>query len=110
MGRACNLVQDIAIDFYFEIESEDGDKTISATGLDGKIYRLTKPNPEKLKALKEAVSDESKQMDYLEWLRKRRPNDSEQGGNPNGNPTEPCAQIASASWAKVGPPSASRSL
>jgi hypothetical protein len=65
-----NPVKDITIDFVYETVSEDGDKTIHAYDLKGNIYRLIKPNPTKLAQLKSEASDESKQEDYSEWLRR----------------------------------------
>lgn len=64
-------VKDIVIDFSYETETEDGDKTIHAYGLNDNIYRLTKPSPAKLAELKKEASDESKQEDYADWLRRR---------------------------------------
>lgn len=68
---ARNPVKDILVDLAYETESADGDRTIHAYSLDGSIYRLTKPNPVKLAELKKEASDESKQADYAEWLRRR---------------------------------------
>ena len=64
-----NPVKDIVIDFVYETESRDGDKTIHAYDLKGNIYRMTKVNPTKLAELKS--SNESKQKDYRDWLRRR---------------------------------------
>jgi hypothetical protein len=64
-------VKDITIDFSYETTEEDGSRTIHAYGLNGNIYRLNLPTPDKLAELKEAESDESKQEDYSDWLRRR---------------------------------------
>jgi hypothetical protein len=64
-------VKDITIDFSYETTTQDGDKTTHAYDLKGNIYRLTLPNPAKLAELKKAASDESKQEDYADWLRRR---------------------------------------
>jgi hypothetical protein len=64
-------IKDITIDFSYETNSEDGDKTIHAYDLKGNIYRMTLPNPDKLAALKKEASDESKQEDYADWVRRR---------------------------------------
>ena len=59
------------VDYVYETVSEDGDKTIHAYDLNGNIYRLTLPNPKKLAELKKGASDESKQEDYGDWLRRQ---------------------------------------
>jgi hypothetical protein len=64
-------VKDITIDLSYVTTTEDGDKTIHAHDLKGNIYRLTLPNPSKLAELKKEASDESKQEDYAEWVRRR---------------------------------------
>ncbi len=64
-------VKDITIDFSYETITEDGEKTIHAYDLKGNIYRLTLPNPRKLAGLKAQASDEKKQEDYSDWLRRR---------------------------------------
>lgn len=63
-------LKEIVIDFSYETETADGNKTIHAYDLKGNIYRLTKPNPTKLVQLKSEASDESKQEDYSEWFRR----------------------------------------
>lgn len=71
---SCNPVEEVVVDFWFEEEAKDGDKTIHAFALDGRILLITKPNPTKLAELKKA-SDESKQgeqLDYSEWLLTKR--------------------------------------
>ena len=49
-----NPVQEIVIDFLYETESDEGDKTIHAYALDGRIFLITKPNPAKLAELRKA--------------------------------------------------------
>jgi hypothetical protein len=49
-----NPVQEIVVDFTYETENEDGDKTIHAYSIDGRILLITKPNPTKLARLVEA--------------------------------------------------------
>ncbi len=65
-----NPVEEIVVDFVYETESDEGDKTIHAYALDGRILLITKPNPTKLAELKKGISDESKQEDYADWLRR----------------------------------------
>lgn len=66
-----NPVEEVVIDFYYQTRSEDGDETIHAYAIDGRILLITKPNPTKLAELKKGASDEKKQEDYAEWLRRR---------------------------------------
>ena len=70
-----NPVQEIIIDFSYETQNEDGDQTIHAYTLDGRILLLTTPNATKMAELKKAEalfgpSDENLQ-------RKGRPNPDE---------------------------------
>lgn len=75
-------VKDIVIDFTYETETEDGDKTIHAYDLKGNIYWLTKPNPTKLAKLKAQTSDASKQEDYADWARRQHPNWDDESHHP----------------------------
>ncbi|HZW85020.1 MAG TPA: hypothetical protein VFE91_03850 [Nitrososphaerales archaeon] len=70
MSSCRNPVEEVVVDFTYETESPDGDKTIHAYSLDGRVILITKPNPAKLARLKQAESDEKKQEDYSEWLRR----------------------------------------
>jgi len=66
-----NPVEEVVIDFSYETTSEEGDKTIHAYALDGRILLITKPNPAKLVELKKAESDGRVTEDYSEWLGRR---------------------------------------
>ena len=67
----------IDIVFYQEGEDEIGQPFIIAKGYDGTLYTLTKV---RLIAADKITMTPDESYD---------PNDSERGGNPNGNPTEP---------------------
>jgi hypothetical protein len=54
MSSCKNPVEEVVVDFTYETESPDGDKTIHAYALDGRILLITKPNPTKLAELKKA--------------------------------------------------------
>ena len=71
-------VKEITIDYTYETTEKDGSKTIHAYALNGNVYNLNLPTPDKLAELKKMVSDESKQEDYRDWLRRR--------GNSSGGP------------------------
>ena len=64
-------IKDITIDYFYETTEEDGSKTIHAYGLNEVVYNLNLPKPDKLAELKKTTSDEKKQEDYSEWLRRR---------------------------------------
>jgi hypothetical protein len=51
-----NPVQEVIVDFIYETESREGNRTIHAYALDGRILLITKPNPTKLAELKKAES------------------------------------------------------
>ncbi len=53
---SCNPVEEVVIDYLFEESKDNGDKTIHAFAIDGRIFMLTKPNPTKLAELKKAES------------------------------------------------------
>lgn len=66
-----NEIEEIIVDYLFEQRENNGDATLYAFAIDGRILLLTTPNPAKLAELKKAISDESKQEDYSEWLRRQ---------------------------------------
>jgi hypothetical protein len=65
-------VEEVVIDFSYETESEDGDKTMHAYSIDGRILLITKPNPWKLEQLRKA-SDET-----LQFRNRRNPTETGQ--------------------------------
>ncbi len=68
---ACKPVREILVDYFFESESEKGDTILTAFALDGRIIQLVKPSGKRLEQYSKSESDESKQLDYQEWLRLR---------------------------------------
>jgi hypothetical protein len=66
-----SLIEEIIVAEACTTTSPDGDVTIHATRLDGTALLITKPNPTKLAELRKAESDEKKQEDYADWLRRR---------------------------------------
>lgn len=54
-------MKDITIDYLYETSEEDGSKTIHAYGLNGNVYRLNLPMPDKLAELKKAAIEEAKE-------------------------------------------------
>ena len=78
-------VKDITIDYLFETTEDDGSKTFHAYGLNGNVYNLNLPTPDKLAELKK-TTDEPKQEDYSEWVR-RHPDSGREGLPPRGRDT-----------------------
>lgn len=74
---SCPRVEEVIVDYFFEDQSENGDIVLSAFALDGRIIQLIKPSPKRLERYRKSESDDTKQEDYEDWLRRR-------GNSPRG--------------------------